>query len=53
MLRMYYMKEEMEADDHLWPEEEEEVLTGVKKPFPESLLKHSIVKVESFKYLIL
>lgn len=25
------MKEEMEADDHVWPEEEEEVLTGVKK----------------------
>lgn len=24
------MKEEMEADD-VWPEEEEEVLTGVKK----------------------
>lgn len=50
---MYYMKEEMEADD-VWPEEEEEVLTGVKKkPFSESLLKHSIVKVESFKFLIL
>lgn len=28
---MYYMKEETEADDHVWPEEEEEVLTGVKK----------------------
>lgn len=27
------MKEEMEADDHVWPEEEEEVLTGVKKAF--------------------
>lgn len=25
------MKEEMEADDHVWPEEE--VLTGVKKAF--------------------
>lgn len=49
------MKEDMEADDHVWPEEEEEVLTGVKKkkPFSESLLKHSIVKVESFKFLIL
>lgn len=30
---MYYMKEEMEADDPVWPEEEEEVLTGVKKAF--------------------
>lgn len=53
---MYYMKEETEADDYVWPEEEEEVLTGVKKkkkPFSESLLKHSIVKVESFKCLIL
>lgn len=40
MLRMYYMKEEMEADDHVWSEEEEEVLTGVKKTsFSESLLK--------------
>lgn len=28
---MYYMKEEMKADDRVWPEEEEEVLTGVKK----------------------